>query len=119
MRTRDGLPFGHPGCPVVGKKAGQFIDTGKTYRVGNAMVPLLLSHAAVLALGHHVGMLDRDVEVAQREELIELRQRVEQLESELAEADALEQGITALHRKGFTVKKARPRPPRKETSDGQ
>lgn len=118
MRTRDGLPFGHPGCPVTGKKAGVFIDTGKTYRVGNQMVPLIISEAGALILGRHIGMLDREISVEKTEQIIELRQTVDQLERELAEADAIEQGITALHKKGFQVKRA-PARPKKVNTDVQ
>lgn len=118
MRTREGsLPFGHPGCPVTGKQNGTFIDTAKTIRVGPKLWPLLIHESAALILGRHVGMLDRQDTADLKAEVIAAKHRVAQLEAELAEADALNDGIDALTKKGLVVRKAPGRPPKKQHTD--
>lgn len=115
MRTREGsLPFGHPGCPVTGKQGGTFIDTGKTLRVGPRVWPLLIHESAARILGRHVGMLDRADAADLKAEVIAAKHRVAELEDQLAEADALNDGIDALARKGLVVRKAPGRPPKKK-----
>lgn len=118
MRTRDGLPHGHPGCPVTGKRAGRFIDTGKQIRSGNKLEQLLIHEAGVLLLGRHVGMLDRDDATDLKAEVITAKHRVSQLEDELSEADAFIDGTEALARKGLAIKRP-PGRPKKVNPDAQ
>lgn len=113
MRTREGLPFGHAGCPITGKTAGKFIDTGHVIRVGNKVQPLFIHHAAATILGRHVGMLDREDAAALRADVITLNHRISQLEDELSEADAFIDGTEALARKGLQVKRPPGRPKKK------
>lgn len=112
MRTRDGLPFAHPGCPVTGKRAGKFIDTGQTQRLGQKMVPLIIHEAGARLLGRHIGMVDRDARSVQDEELISLRKRCEQLELENDELNAELDGIEGLTKRGLVIRKLPGRPPK-------
>ena len=117
MRTREGLPFGHAGCPITGKKAGTFIDTGHVIRHGNRVVPLYIHEAGAAILGKHIGMLAREDAAALNAEVITLKRRVEQLELELSEADAFIDGTEALARKGLQIKRPPGRPRKKENPD--
>ena len=112
MRTREGLPFGHPGCPVTGKQSGRFIDTGKTLRTGNGLQQLLIHEAAARVLGRAIGMVDREERSDQDAELISLRHQIAALEDEVAQLNAEVDGIDALARRGLVVRKAPGRPPK-------
>lgn len=110
MKMREGLPFGHPGCPVTGKRAGKFIDTGKTIRVGAKLEQLLIHEAGVRILGRQIGMVDRDARSKQDEELISLRHKVRQLEQELDEVNRELDGVDALTKRGLVIRKTPGRP---------
>ena len=114
MRTREGLPFGHPGCPVTGKRSGRFIDTGKSIRVGGKMEQLFVHEAGVQIMARQIGMLTREENADQAAELIALKHRVSQLEDELAEADAFIDGTEALVQRGLVVRKAPGRPKKQQ-----
>jgi hypothetical protein len=110
MRSREGLPFAHPGCPVTGKKAGKFVDTGKIFVLAGKRWPLLIHESGAAILGRHVGMLDREDVAALNAELITLRHKVSSLELELMEADAAIDGTEALVRQGMRVTRPPGRP---------
>lgn len=122
MRTRESLPFGHPGCPVTGKRAGTFIDTGKDLKIVNPngvgwkRWDFCVSEAGALLLGRHIGMLDRADAAELKAEVITLKHRVSQLEDELSDADAFIDGTEALARKGLQIRRppGRPKKPTKE-----
>jgi hypothetical protein len=117
VRTREGLPHGHPGCPVTGKRSGRFIDTGKTIRAGNKLEQLLVHEAGALILGRHIGMLDRDSYTEQAEQLINLKHQLAAAEDELVQVNAELDGVDALTRRGLVVRKAPGRPPKKKQDD--
>lgn len=119
MRTREGLPFGHPGCPVTGKRAGTFIDTGKMIAAGNKRVSLLISEAGALILGRHLGMVEREDHATQTEELISLKHHLAATEDQLHEAHAELDGVDALTKRGLVVRKAPGRPPKKKDPNAE
>lgn len=110
MKTREGLPFGHSGCPVTGKRSGRFIDTGKAIRVGRKLEQLLIHEAGVRILGRQIGMVDRESRSDQDEELISLRHKVQHLEQELDEVNRELDGVDALTKRGLVIRKAPGRP---------
>jgi hypothetical protein len=111
MRTREGLPFGHPGCPVTGKRAGRFVDTNTSQLIGNKRVPLLIHEAGVRILGRHFGMVDRDARSEQDEELITLRHQLEAAHAELDIVNAELDGVDALTKRGLVIRKKPGRKP--------
>jgi hypothetical protein len=92
---------------VTGKQGGTFIDTGKTLRVGAKVWPLLIHESAALILGRHVGMLDRNDAADLKAEAIASKQRIAQLEDELAHVNRELDGVDALVKnRGYVVRKA-------------
>ena len=119
MRTRESLPFGFSGCPITGKRADErgFIDTGKTIRVGAKREPLIISWAGAHILGRHIGMLERQEANDIREENINLKHQIRDLELELESADAALDGTDALVKHGMRVAKVAGRKPKRRPSD--
>ena len=117
MRTREGLPFGHPGCPVTGKRTGRFIDTGQTITAGNKRAQLLIHESGALILGRTLGMLDPEAKKEQDEQIINLKHRLAAAEDELAEVNRELDGVDALTRRGLVIRKAPGRPKKQQPKD--
>jgi hypothetical protein len=118
MRTREGLPHKHRGCPITGKQAGTFIDTGKWLQLNaRDREPLLISEAGAHILGRHLGMLEPSEAAKLKADLLTAQHRVSQLEEELAEADAFIDGTEAPVRRGMRVARPPGRPPKKKETE--